>query len=151
MPGPRPRPTKLKILRGERKDRINDNEPTPEACIPDAPTCLPAEGKREWDRIAKELHALGILTRCDRGILTTYCRAWARLVRASAEVEKRGIIIKGPNGGQYQNPWENVANKAAEQVAKFGSMLGLDPTSRTRIRVDASKRDDFESFLNEAG
>lgn len=123
----------------------------PPPSIPDAPEFLPIEGRREWVRVATELDKVGILTECDRGILTAYCRAWAQLARATKETNRSGIVLVGPEGGRYQNPWMAVANKAAEQIAKFGGLLGLDPTSRTRIRVDASKRDEMDEFLSETG
>lgn len=149
MRGRKPKPTKLKILNGS--GRINESEPRPNVSIPQAPKFLALEAKREWDRITTELEPLGFLTQLDRGILTAYCVAWGRLARACNETNRGGILKRGKKkGGEYQNQWEAIVKRASAEVAKYGSLLGLDPTSRTRISVDASRPDAFENFLNDS-
>jgi len=84
--------------------------------------------------------ASGVLTAADRVILALYCEAWDRYLRAVDMVKKTGDIIKSPDGGLYQNPYLSVLNRASEQIAKYGSLLGLDPSSRSRISVDPARK-----------
>ena len=52
--GPKPKPTKLKLLEGNPGRRpINDKEPKPKERLPQCPTHLSEEAKREWQRTGK--------------------------------------------------------------------------------------------------
>jgi len=64
----RPRkPKQLKIVQGTyRKDRANPHEPKPQPRIPSCPWELCDTAKKEWRRLAPELHQLGLLTALDR-------------------------------------------------------------------------------------
>lgn len=72
--GPKPKPTKLKLLTGTaRTHRLNPHEPQPDAAQPDAPEHLTDVAREEWDRVVVDLMALGIMTHLDRGALAAYC------------------------------------------------------------------------------
>jgi phage terminase small subunit len=77
-------PTEIKKLKGNPGKRaLNDKEPKPNVEIPECPAHLTGEARTEWDRITKELHALGNIARIDRAALTVYCMAWLDFVFAS--------------------------------------------------------------------
>src|SRR5215469_12484602 len=79
MRGRRPRPTHLKLVTGNPGRRpLNDAEPRPATGLPAAPAELTADAKTEWQRVARRLHALGLLTTVDRAALAAYCQAWGR-------------------------------------------------------------------------
>ena len=150
MRGRKPKPTKLKILHASREP-INEAEPRVDPSIPDAPACLSAEARREWDRVSVELGACGVLTQLDRGILTSYCVAWGRLIRALQETQHGGIMLKGKRaGGEYQNQWEAIVKRASAEVAKYGAELGLTPSSRSRVVVNQQTADPFAEFQRRA-
>jgi len=135
MRGRKPKPTRLKLLTGNPgKRKLNEREPTPPVEIPDCPEHLTDAAKVEWNRLTKELTALGILARVDRAALAAYCMAWARLVKAEGRIKKSGEILQSPQG-PIRNPWLTVANKAVEQLQKIGSEFGLTPVSRSRISL----------------
>jgi phage terminase small subunit len=91
----KPLPSNVVRLRGNPgKHRLNDAESRPAARVPPCPTCLGGE----WQRSAKELGELGLLTRLDRGLLATYCQARALWVEAVSSIERYGTMIKSPNG-----------------------------------------------------
>jgi phage terminase small subunit len=72
-----PKPTHLKILAGEREDRINRNEPTP-ARAPIVPPVELSDGARAvWDRLAPDLIAKHILTAWDLDMFGVFCDAVA--------------------------------------------------------------------------
>jgi P27 family predicted phage terminase small subunit len=149
-PGPRPKPTALKLLEGNPgKKRLNAREPRPTVEIPTCPAGLKPEARKEWRRLSKLLQAQGLIARLDRAALAVYCQAWARWLEAEQKVQEGGEIVKSPNGYPIQNPWLSIANAAAKEVRAFLQEFGLSPAARTRLHVvpKSSERDAFEEFL----
>ena len=147
MRGRKPIPTALKLLRGTK--RGPDDEPQPEAALPECPEHLTEEAKAEWNRLAAELHQLGLLTRIDRAALAAYCVTWSRWVSAERQIAEQGEVVKSPNGYPIQNPYLSVANEALRQMKSFLTEFGLTPSSRTRIGAKPPvEQSDFASFLN---
>ena len=73
MRGRKPLPSNVVRLRGNPgKRRLNDGEPRPAPVVPACPACLGEEARKEWQRLARELGELGLLTRMDRGMLAAY-------------------------------------------------------------------------------
>ena len=146
--GRKPTPTRLKILRGNPGKRpLPEGEPQPRPGVPTCPSHLNAAAKREWRRLVKELGACGLITGADRGALAAYCDAYARWVKATLEVATDGEVVEATTGTAMQNPWQSVANKALEQMDKFGSQFGLTPSARTRINTGRPPEDALEVFL----
>jgi P27 family predicted phage terminase small subunit len=149
MRGRKPLPSNVVRLRGNPgKRRLNDAEPRPGAVTPSCPAYLGGEARREWKRLSKELAALGLLTRIDRGMLAAYCQAYALWVEAVCSIERYGAMVKSPNGFPMQSPYVAVANKQVEIMGRIAAEFGMTPSSRTRIRVgDRIAADPFEAFL----
>ncbi len=135
MRGRRPKPTRLKLLQGNPGKRpLNRGEPKPRASVPTCPTQLSPAAKREWNRVAKELAALGLLTRIDRAALAAYCEAWATWLDAIEKVQRHGPVVKAPDSGfPMQSPYLSVANQAQKQMRAYLVEFGMTPSSRTRI------------------
>ncbi|KKL26328.1 hypothetical protein LCGC14_2396420, partial [marine sediment metagenome] len=79
--GPRPQPTKLKILKGNPGRRaLNKSEPQPPtpADVPMPPEWLEGYAKDEWRTLAPVLHGLGLLTVADLSFFGAYCQSYAR-------------------------------------------------------------------------
>jgi P27 family predicted phage terminase small subunit len=149
MRGRKATPTELKKLKGNPGKRaLNDKEPKPEAAIPECPAHLTGEASIEWDRISKELHALGLLSNIDRAALAAYCMAWLDFVYASKMVDEEGEVITSEKGGKYMNPWVGIKTSAMDRVVRIGAEFGLTPASRTRVKVDTPSEEDLmASFL----
>ena len=136
MPGPRPEPTTLRLLRGNPSKRpLNAHEPRPRIEIPTCPSHLSAEAKREWRRSSKLLAEMGLLARIDRAALAVFCEAWARWVDAERALQQYGVIVKSPNGFPMQSPYLAVANKAMEQLRQLLGEFGMSPAARTRVHA----------------
>jgi P27 family predicted phage terminase small subunit len=153
MRGRKPLPSNVVRLRGNPgKRRLNDAEPRPVAKAPPCPDCLGEEARKEWQRLAKELAALGLLTGLDRNLLAAYCQAHALWVEAVASIGRYGTMVKSPNGYPMQSPYVAVANKQVDIMVRIAAELGMTPSSRTRIRVgDKPPEDPFEAFLQDRG
>ena len=134
MRGRRPKPTRLKMLTGNPGKRpLNAEEPRPEATIPEPPAELSPAARAEWDRLAAELGALGMLTNLDRAALAAYCGAYALWAEATEAIQKYGAMIKSPQGFPIQSPYLAIANRQAEIMMRIASEFGFTPASRSRI------------------
>ena len=132
--GRRPKPTLVKLVTGNPGRRpLNAREPKPEPAIPSCPEELPEAAKREWRRVAAELHTLGLLTRLDRAALAGYCEAWAQWLDAVAAVQRSGTIVKAPSGYPIQNPHLAIANAAFARLRAMLVEFGMSPAARSRV------------------
>ena len=140
MRGRKPTPTRLKLLRGEKRpSRLNKNEPKPDPAIPDCPDQLDDVSRREWKRVAAELYKLGLLTPLDRAALAVYCSSWA-LWRGACEELKTGsavINVRDTNGNlrPRTSPWVAVRDSAAKRMLEAAREFGMSPSARSRISV----------------
>ena len=151
MSGRKSKPTALKIAQGNPGGRpLNKNEPKPSG-LPECPSTLDEEAKVEWERISKQLVAMGLLTSVDRAALAAYCTAWSHFIEAEANVQKFGMVIKSPRGAGFpiQNPYLGISNIAMTQMRQFLIEFGMSPASRSRLNVTGSEfmEDPFETFM----
>jgi P27 family predicted phage terminase small subunit len=136
MKGRPPKPTRVKELAGTlRQHRVNREEPQPETGIPQPPKVLNRRARAAWRYYAAILDKARVLTLADREALACYCTAAARRAQAEEELSTHGPVVKSPSGYPIQNPWLAIANKAMEQMLRWGAELGLSPASRTRIKA----------------
>lgn len=150
--GPAPKPTALKELSGNPGKRaINKGEPKPEKKIPSCPQHLDENARKEWRRVTKELHALGLLSVVDRAALAAYCQNWSRWVKAEDELAKptTNLVEVTDKGYHHPNPWIGIANTSMKQMKIFLSEFGMTPASRSRVSVGSEAEDDpYAQFLS---
>ena len=131
-----PKPTALKVLEGNPGKRpLNKNEPKPEKKAPKCPSWLEPDAKKEWRRLAKELEAMGLLTRIDMAVFAGYCQAYARWKEAEEFISKHGSILKTASGYIQQIPQVSIAQQNLKQMRNFCSELGLTPSARSRLNI----------------
>jgi len=134
MAGRRPQPTKLTLLKGNPGRRpINQNEPQPEASIPECPPDLDERAHAEWDRMGKLLFEMGLLTKVDHAAMTAYCQVWSRWREAEANIVKFGAVIVGKLGLPMVSPYLRIANECLKQMRLYLVEFGMTPASRSRI------------------
>lgn len=129
MPGGRPRkPTNLKLLHGDRSDRIPANEPQPGQ----APVVPPGEfqwkdAEEVWHRLAPDLQAKGVLTAWDADLFFEFCHAI--VLARSKRPAKSAVPVPGAASplGEYST--------AIKIASTLGSRFGLTPADRTKIEV----------------
>jgi len=100
------------------------------------PRCLDhltSVARKEWRRLAKPLHDVGILTVADRAALAAYCQSYARWVEAERKLKETPVLLKTPSGYVQQSPWLSVVNKQLELMGRYMAELGLTPSARSRI------------------
>ena len=140
--GPRPIPTRLKLLRGNPgKQRLRDDPLRPEQSIdvPDPPAHITGYAADEWWTVATELHRLGVLTKVDCAPLAAYCYAYgqwreaAELLAGMGSEPVKGFVIRNGSGGPSENPLIYIARKAAADMMRYAAEFGLTPAARSRI------------------
>lgn len=145
-PGTKSKPTKLKVLQGNPgKRKLNDNEPTPIPVekIPDPPSWLDYYAKKEWNRVAKKLIDIGLLTEIDLSTFTVYCQRYAEWIRAEQAIMEEGMTFVTPKGYVQQRPEVAIARDAAKQLRMYAEVLGLAPAARSGL--DIKRNDDGPS------
>jgi len=152
MAGRKPKPTALKKLEGNPGKRpLNESEPLVNTAMPRCPRHLDAEAKREWKRLAHDLHDAGLLSRVDRPALAAYCQLYSRWARAERELARTGLTAVAGNGALTQHPLVAVANTALDGMRRYLIEFGMTPSSRSRLHVVLpAKEKTFEQMLSEA-
>ncbi len=153
-PGPRPQPTAKKKLRGNPGRRpLPKNEPQPKISrnIPLAPRHLDRVAQKEWRRMAKELHPLGLLTNIDLTALAAYCSTYSIWLDAQSQIQKHGVLIKAQSGFPMQSPYLQISNKAMSEIRKWLIEFGMTPSSRSRVEVKEVKPKDPLKEFQEKG
>jgi P27 family predicted phage terminase small subunit len=143
MPGPKPTPTHLKLIRGNPGKRPIRPEPQPAqtAEVPEPPSFLTGYAADEWWRVAPELYRLGLLTLVDVMPLAAYAQAYADWRTASEALAKMrekdpvtgALLVKGDGGSPMQNPLVKIVARAADDMVSFAGHFGMSPAARARI------------------
>lgn len=147
-PGPKPRPTVLKLLHGENhQSRLNHDEPTPRPADMQEPTDATPAVLEVWRRIVPELAAMNLAYNADADALRCFCEAVVMHRKASAVLARTGVLIKGLHGGLVRNPAIQIQRDAAATIRGFAAEFGLTPSARSSIRAtDASASTDDNPF-----
>ncbi|GGN47282.1 phage terminase small subunit P27 family [Streptomyces fuscichromogenes] len=142
--GPAGKPTALRVLHGDRKDRINDAEPQPDAGDITAPDWLGEQALAVWDAYAPDLEAKRVLTPWDCEAFANWCDAVARRRDAAEHVETEGAVVElnvfNKNGDltgtrRAKNPWLLALDAADAQVQRYGARFGLTPSDRASLKI----------------
>lgn len=159
----RPRtPTQLALVKGTRKDRINHDEPDPsDADIEiEPPEWLDPMAREEWDRLAPDLIAKGVLTPWDVQAFAEWCDAASTVRFAAMQLAEEGHMVEEPvfdrNGKKtgdrvVVNKWFYIQRTALEITAKRAARFGLTPAERSGVSVNnggaAGGAEDPESYI----
>lgn len=138
--GPAPKPTNLRLLHGDRKDRINTDEPQPRDGVPQCPPECSDEVRAIWDYTVVELAAMRLATPADRDALVAYCEAVVTHRRASEVMAKSSVLIRGLHGGLVRNPAVQIQRDAAMVMRAFAQEFGLTPSARSQIVMGAGDK-----------
>lgn len=133
--GPRPKPTQLRLLHGDRKDRINTDEPVAPDGTAQCPDDVSDEVRAVWDYTMAQLQAMGTASPADRDSLLCYCEAVVAHRKASAILARSQVLIRRKDSDTLmRNPALAVQRDAALLIARFAQHFGLSPSARSEIR-----------------
>lgn len=145
--GRKPKPTAKKLLAGNPGKRaINKAEPEfSKITNVDPPEWLSDRAAQMWRMVVPELLRENVVAITDLHNVEAFCVAYDNWRMAQASVAKNGIVVTGAQGGPIKNPALTAANETMRQIVTFGSMLGLDPASRTRL-IGGNKEKETNEF-----
>lgn len=150
--GRRPKPTASKALAGNPgKRKLNTDEPDFALVTKiEPPEWLCANSQEMWKRVVPSLLAEKILCITDLHNAEAFCTAYANWRAAQAAVVQFGIVVTSAMGSPIKNPALTAAKEAMAQMVTFGSLLGLDPSSRSRLTggKKASGANEFAALMN---
>jgi P27 family predicted phage terminase small subunit len=121
---------KLKGFPGKRAKRPPPEPARLERC-PEAPAFLPQYAREEWDRVAAQLWAIGLLSCLDVAPLAAYCASYAMWRTASEELDS--LTVTTGKGDLRRHPLIKVIADAASDMVRYAGEFGLTPVARTRI------------------
>lgn len=131
--GPKGKPTELRILHGDREDRINRSEPKPDSAAVEPPYDLREPAQIIWDRLAPDLISKRILTAWDVDQFAVFCDAVATYRECREKLDEEGYTARGSAGGVIKSPYWQIARDAASIMTSVGSRFGLTPSDRSHI------------------
>jgi phage terminase small subunit len=127
------KPTNLKVLHGDRADRINTAEPVPEPGKIEPPADLSPPARANWDRLAPDRIAKQVLTAWDVDAFAQFCEALAMAKRAAALAHETGD----------PRPFREAVNTCAT----LGGRFGWTPADRAKLVVGEPARKPGEDLL----
>lgn len=151
--GPAPKPTALRVLHGDQKSRINDEEPVPASGEVVPPAWLSSDALKVWAQYAPDLIAQQVMSTWDPAEFAVWCDAVARHAKAAQMLDQQGEVVdvcvgwtKGddaePIFKPQKNPWQLIWRETADTIQRFGARFGMSPSDRAQIRTGGSKSDD---------
>ena len=146
--GPVPKPTKLKLLEGTRRDRINPAEPPQLKGDPEPPAYLEGPALVEWKRILPMLKQMKILSRIDGTNLAIYCTTYARWLEARDALKRFGLVTPTAGGSVKPSPYLAIEREAVAVMTRILSEFGGSPSARSRIKSEAETPENaLEKFI----
>lgn len=130
--GPAPRPTALKILHGDRSDRVNDAEPVPLG-VPVAPGTMSVAGRAAWDRLAPDRIAQGVLTAWDVDAFAAFCEVTAVLATAHRGMSGKPVPGAAPPIGKFRD--------LVQLATTLGGRFGWTPSDRAKLAVSGARNE----------
>ena len=99
------------------------------------PAWLDAKAKTVWKRIVPQLEEMGILAAIDADAVARYCTYVVLWRDAQIEVFDKGAVYMNDKGNPTANPAVWVLNAADKVCRDYEKCFGMDPTSRTNLKV----------------
>lgn len=111
-----------------------------------APTWLSEEAAAEYSRVVSEAKAINLFDNLDLAILAIYSDCYARYIKASHLAQEHGLTAHS-RGAFTVSPYVEVMEKAATQILKCSTKLGLSVTDRLKLIVPTKEEKRINKFL----
>lgn len=134
------KPRHLKALHGDRKDRINDQEPVPGDGAIAPPYELRPPVQKVWDRLAPDRIRLKLLTAWDVDAFAAFCEAI--VLAQKGAVEAHGEVIPGA-----PSPMSRFKD-AINLCSTLGGRFGWTPSDRQKLIVGEAPREPGADLLS---
>lgn len=145
MPGPSPAPTALKLIKGVKPYRINQNEPKPKSVSGKIPAGWALHMSdiaiRFWKKNAPRLATAGILTEADLYAFRVLCELYACWIQITNKIRKEGETFK--TGTMWKKrPEVAIREDAEKRLLSYFAQFGMVPSGRSRISLPPEMPED---------
>lgn len=138
----RPRkPTALKVAHGDRKDRINGDEPASPPGLGAAPEWFDDLARSAWSRLSAILDEMKLSARADSEAAMLYCVAYSTWRKALVIVAKEGFSVE-TDSTTKAHPLFPVIAESARQMHRVLSQFGMTPSARAGLHVESKAEGD---------
>ena len=99
-----------------------------------APEWLDEDARAEYNRVVEEAGKINLLDNLDLSTLAIYADNYSRYVKCAKAMATGGIVVD-VGDRILPSPYVVIADKAATQIQKCSTKLGLATTDRLRLIV----------------
>ena len=111
----------------------------------------------EFERLAEELHEIGVLSNVDNISLGMYCQLYSTYVDCVRLERENGSFQNYTNKGGETNlveaPWSKLKRQTETQMINLSKQLGLTPVDRLKFinikKADKEEKDPLLTLLKE--
>ena len=137
-PGPKPAPRNVRLLRGDRPGRINDNAPQPpEVYVEEPPEWLSESATAQWRAMAARIRALRVGPYdTDAEVLVHLAIAADSCQRLAEVIVRSPAVVRGNDGQPCPNPLVARYERAVRHMLSLATEFGLTPSSRERLGAE---------------
>ena len=112
----------------------------------EAPDWLDDIAALEFDRVVYEAAAVDMLDNLDLAVLAIYADNYSRYREASLEMQNNGQVLPSDKGLTL-SPYCTAADKAATQILKCSTKLGLATTDRLKLIVPTKEEKSVNKYI----
>lgn len=142
-PGPKPRSASQHKRAGTyRADRHGKRAPAADLAKPKPPSGLSRAELIAWRELVRELEAIGTLHSADVHTIESAAFCIAVIREARASLKKSGLEVRGDRGAVVA-PAFRAGHSAINTLRPLLAELGLTPSSRARLGIEAPAQDPF--------
>jgi P27 family predicted phage terminase small subunit len=150
----RPRkPNALKVLEGDRQDRINLNEPKSPPGLGEPPEWLDDLAREGWANLNTKLAPMGVAAHSDSELAMVYCHAYSFLREASRIVADDGMTVESVTETATKgrttvktttkaHPLLPMIRGAHRQMVQCLIQFGMSPSARAGLKVPGQTDED---------
>lgn len=151
-PGPKPKPTALKVLDGNPGRRpLNANEPPVSLGVPECPDWLSDVAKQKWFELISLLDKSRLMAREYATALALACEHYATAREAAGLIQEHGVLVDGRDGEAVKNPACQIFKDNSLAFAKYMVEFGLSPSSRSQLKIPNNEPDKPEGIRRYLG
>lgn len=150
MKGRKPKPTAFRLIEGNREHRTihQELEPKPASSKPSIPKVLSPEARKHWKYILRHLEAMDTLGESDQGTIMAAAMAYGQVCDVQSQI--KGLMAKDElkeDDAKALSSCRRLLVNTMSAMVKYEADLGLNPTARTRIKLDKPVKQDFMERL----
>lgn len=119
------------------------DEFSPDVELPDVPTWVRDEARREYKRIGEQLERYGLISHVDRNALVILACTWGRVVllekliaekNSEAPGTQAGMFMTTATGYRAMTPEYTSLHREQANYFKYCAEFGLTPAARSKVK-----------------